>query len=227
MRQIINGTAYDTETAELVKQVQFDPEGEQVNRLYRTRHGAFFFHPRYVSTVVDPDNWEEKHQVLNEDKLIPCTDERAREWLEKYDQGLVEQYFGEVPEAGSGEKRFTLRMPDNLVRRIETKAGEIPLTRYINRCLERCVAEGDGVDTAKERYVDAIALPEVSKKVMKRSHQRDGVVAGGTQLSSGAKQATVAFPSPIFDKLKLAADKNGVSLSEMVRQCVDTAFSGR
>jgi hypothetical protein len=31
----------------------------------------------------------------------------------------------------------------------------------------------------------------------------------------------------VFQKLKLAADKNGVSLSEMVRQGVDIAFSGK
>ena len=75
------------------------------------------------------------------------------------------------------------------------------------------------------KSVRAMALPEVSEKIMQRSYQRSGVVAGGTLLSSGAKQATVAFTPPTFHKLKLAADKNNVSLSEMVRQCVDIALN--
>src|SRR5260370_31652140 len=110
-------------------------------------------------------------------------------------------------------------MPNNLARRLETKAGETPLTRYINKCLERCVAD--------ERGGDAIALPEAPQKTMKRSNQRSGVVAGGTLLGSGARQATVSFTPPIFRKLELAAGKNGVSLSEMVRQCVNIALDGR
>jgi hypothetical protein len=85
----------------------------------------------------------------------------------------------------------------------------------------RCAAEDEKPATVVS---DAMALPEVSEKIMKRSYQRSGVVAEGTSLSSGAKQATVTFTPLTFDKLKLAADKNGVSLSEMVRQCVDIAL---
>ena len=88
------------------------------------------------------------------------------------------------------------------------------------RCFEKCAAV-DG------RGADAIAPTEVSEKIMKRSHQRSGVVAGGTLLGSGARQATVSFTPPIFHKLELAAGKNGVSLSEMVRQCVNIALDGR
>ena len=80
---------------------------------------------------------------------------------------------------------------------------------------------------AKRQSVKAMALPEVAEKIMQRSAQRSGVVGSGTLLSSGAKQATVAFTPPTFHKLKLAADKNGVSLSEMVRQCVDIALNKR
>jgi hypothetical protein len=88
-----------------------------------------------------------------------------------------------------------------------------------------------GTETGKSkkkpvrRSVRQMALPEISEKIMERSYQRSGVVAGGTLLSSGAKQATVAFTPPTFRKLKLAADQNGVSLSEMVRQCVDMALN--
>jgi hypothetical protein len=153
MRRIMNGAAYDTETAELVKEAHWEADGvygDRVHRLYRTRHGAFFFYRRYEGMIGDPDTGEEE-QVLSE-TLSPCTDEHAREWLEKYADNLVEQYFGEMPEAGAAERRFTLRMPNNLARRLETKAGEIPLTRYINRCIERCLGEeGVGADTEEKR----------------------------------------------------------------------------
>ncbi len=89
----------------------------------------------------------------------------------------------------------------------------------------RCPAEDEKPPTVA---LDAMALPEVSEKkimkIMPGSYQRSGVVAGGTLLSSGSKQATVSFTAPTFDKLQLAADNNGVSLSEMVRQCVDIAL---
>ena len=50
-------------------------------------------------------------------------------------------------------------------------------------------------DTGKpaRKSVKAMALPEVAEKVMKRSYQRSGRVAGGTLLSSGAKQTTANF----------------------------------
>ena len=60
--------------------------------------------------------------------------------------------------------------------------------------------------------MDATPLPGAREKIMKRSRQRGGAVAAGTSLSSGARQATVAFPSPDFDKLQLVADQRGVSL---------------
>jgi Ribbon-helix-helix protein, copG family len=71
---------------------------------------------------------------------------------------------------------------------------------------------------------DAIALPEAPPKIMQRSQQRGGVVAGGTLLCSGARLVTVSFPPDMARKLNLAAAKNGVSASEMVRQCVDNAL---
>jgi hypothetical protein len=77
------------------------------------------------------------------------------------------------------------------------------------------------------RSAKALDLPKVDKKIMPRSHQRSGVVGGGTLLNSGKRQMTVVFTPPTFHKLKLAADLNGISLSEMVRQCVDIALEKR
>jgi hypothetical protein len=222
MRRIINGTAYDTETAERIKERPLSEEETSI--LYRNRHGDFFLYIADYTWYFDHDRQQEEAYI--EPRLIPYTSERAQEWLTEHANELVEQYFGEMPEAGSAERRFTLRMPNNLASRLETKAGEIPLTRYINRCLERCVEEGS-VDAAQARDVNAIALPDIAQKIMTRSYQRSGKVAGGTELSSRATQATVSFPSADFRLLQLAADKNGVSLSEMVRQCVSAALGAR
>jgi hypothetical protein len=224
MRRIIDGTAYDTDTAELIKDLWRDEFGEEAIALYRNRHGDFFFRERFLVPYFDADSLRQEAYVKED--VAPCTVERAREWLEKHDNGLVEQYFGEMPEAGSAERRFTLRMPNNLAKRLETKAGEIPLTRYINRCIERCIGEKGGADAAEERD-NAIVLPDVAKKIMARSYQRSGVVAGGTELSSRAKQATVSFPIADFRLLQRAAAKNRVSLSEMVRQLVSNALGAR
>ena len=47
MRRIIDGTAYDTETAELIKMAQDPGDPTDVGVLYRTRHGAFFLWAQY------------------------------------------------------------------------------------------------------------------------------------------------------------------------------------
>ena len=39
-------------------------------------------------------------------------------------------------------------------------------------------------------------------------------------MSSGTREVAVTFTSQTYQKLKLAADLNGVSISVMVRQCV-------
>ena len=73
----------------------------------------------------------------------------------------------------------------------------------------------------KSKSVRAMGLPRVEAKIMERSYQRAKTVGSGTQLSSGAKQATVTFKPGTFRLLEMAAAENSVSLSEMVRQLVD------
>jgi hypothetical protein len=74
------------------------------------------------------------------------------------------------------------------------------------------------------KSIKAMAFPKIDQKIMKHSYQRAGVVAGGTLLSSGAWQVTVAFPADLTHILRLAAMKKKLSLSEMVRQCVRIAL---
>jgi hypothetical protein len=144
MRRIIEGTAYDTETSEKIKYSPEDEFEEAATTLYRTRHGAFFFHHRYLQP-----GWPDPHDFTEVETLVPCEDNVAQKWLEERANELVEQYFGQMPEGGSAERRLTLRMPNNLAKRLEeiAKSKELPLSRYINRCLERCAAE-DGKPAA-------------------------------------------------------------------------------
>lgn len=75
--------------------------------------------------------------------------------------------------------------------------------------------------TKSKRSTRPLKPPHVAEKIMPRSYQRAKVVGGGTQLRSGAKQATVTFKPAMFKVLEMAATENEVSLSEMVRQLVD------
>lgn len=132
MRKIKNGTAYDTDTAELIVERGFDDRfPDQGARLHRTRNGAYFLWAQYITpgyrAAVD---------------ITPFTDEEAKRWLEENANELVEKYFGEMPEGGAAERRFTLRLPNNLAERLETIATEkdVSMNLYIVRSLERAAA---------------------------------------------------------------------------------------
>ena len=104
--------------------------------LFRTRFGAFFLYSSYEEEYGGEDDYE---------KIKPLTPEEARKWLEEkqsYDPSLIERLFGEMPEAGSGETKFTLRMPDVLAERLAQLAKENgqSLNAWAVRCLEGCAA---------------------------------------------------------------------------------------
>jgi len=71
-----------------------------------------------------------------------------------------------------------------------------------------------------QKSMKAVASPKTGQKIMKRSDQRASVVASRTPLSSDTREVAVTFTSRTYQKLKLAADLNGVTISVMVRQCV-------
>jgi hypothetical protein len=68
--------------------------------------------------------------------------------------------------------------------------------------------------------IKTMASPKTGQKTMKRSYQRAGLVASRTPLSLGTREVAVTFTSRTYQKLRLAADMNGVTISVMVRQCV-------
>jgi|SRR6516165_240670 predicted HicB family RNase H-like nuclease len=110
--------------------------------VYQTRFGAFFAYS-YVAGA-DEDDYE---------RITPLTPEEARAWLEKnrgYEPELIEQLFGQMPEAGSGEVKYTLRMPEILRDRLAAvaKANDQSLNAWIVRCLESCANENAGSNAA-------------------------------------------------------------------------------
>ena len=91
-----------------------------------------------------------------EQDLVPFTPDQTREWLEKHrshDVDLFESLFGKLPEAGSGESKFTLRLPDSLRERLAARAKDNgqSLNAWIIKCLERCAPPGEEPAQTKKK----------------------------------------------------------------------------
>jgi predicted HicB family RNase H-like nuclease len=138
-KRIIDGKTYNTETATQIAGEDHDGGFyEWADYLYQTRFGAFF---QFTSLEGQE---EDDHETIK-----PLTPDEARQWLEKkvsWQPELIEKLFGEMPEAGSGEAKFTLRLPESLRNKLAARAEENKqsLNAWMVRCLERCAApEGE------------------------------------------------------------------------------------
>jgi hypothetical protein len=144
-KRIIDGKTYNTETSTQITGWHDDDDDvpwESGTYLYQNRHGAFFLY----TYLYDAD----EHDFQ---KIEPYTPDQARAWLEKncsWDPSLIESLFGQMPEAGSGESKFTLRMPESLRERLadRAKVNNQSLNAWIIRCLESCAAEPDASTSA-------------------------------------------------------------------------------
>ncbi len=125
-KRIIDGKSYNTDTATLIHEFE-DESGMDYEGLYQTKHGAFFLW--WYSTNYGTGG------------IKPMPDDLAQKWLEdnQANASVIEQYFGEMPEAGSAERRITLCLPGNLYSRVlaSSTAAELSLNTYIMRLLER------------------------------------------------------------------------------------------
>lgn len=139
MKRIVAGKTYNTETATSVCGGEDPYHSGAWWGLYQTRHGAFF------EITVDYDG----ETIL---EFGPVSDLDAQGILEKHANHLLEQYFGPFPEGGASERRLTIRLPGNLVDRLEgiSKSKSLSLNSYAMRCFERCAAE-DGQAAGKQQ----------------------------------------------------------------------------
>ncbi len=139
-KRIIDGKTYNTETAtEIYGWTNAHGHGYNAEHLFQSRFGAFF---KYVANQQD---WNPEGDY---EKIVPVTPEDARAWLEKhmsFDPNGIEKLFGEMPEAGSGEVKYTLRMPESLRNKLSARAEENKqsLNAWIVRCLEGCAKGGE------------------------------------------------------------------------------------
>ncbi|GEM_PF-3462771 len=144
VKRIIGGKAYNTATAVLVfhtvgKNEPIDIAGWGLyypgeEELYKNRHGAFFLLKRDVHV-----NYHDDHGF--EDIIKPISDKEASAWMEEHCQELIDDYFGDIPEAGSKEVRVSLRIPSFLEDKAKKIAKEkkLSLNVWLNRVIKSAI----------------------------------------------------------------------------------------
>lgn len=136
-KRIIDGKTYNTETATELFGDTEDHNGLGTSGcyLFQTRFGAYFEY-----------SFSEFFGEDDRATITPYTPDEARQWLEEnasYEPELIDRLFGVMPEAGSGEIKFTLRLPESLRDHLaaRAKANEQSLNAWMVKCLESCAAE--------------------------------------------------------------------------------------
>lgn len=112
MKKVISGKLYDTETAK--KLASYCNNRSDFSRctetLYRKRTGEYFLHgvggpSSAYAHAVDYNSWS------GGEKIIPFTEEKAREWAEdRLDGDDYEAIFGEVTEEPA-DRMISLQVP--------------------------------------------------------------------------------------------------------------------
>ena len=107
MKKIINGKRYNTESAELCGSHEYGYPGDfnyVSEELYQKRTGEFFLHgegganSKYREEI-SMNSWS------GGEKIIPLTDDEAREWAEEYlDSEDYEKLFTVAEEEDAGKK---------------------------------------------------------------------------------------------------------------------------
>lgn len=133
-KRILEGRTYNTETATLLGRYE-SSGGPWDEGLFKTRHGAYFL---YAEAAAD----------LGE-VITPMAPKEAERWMERHCSAeRIEAEFGEMPEAGDPEARFTLRLPESL-RKQAASLAEIrgqSLNAWILRCIEQGVQKQEHPD---------------------------------------------------------------------------------
>src|SRR3974390_2836184 len=163
MKKIVDGKAYNTETATCLVTVDvmghqrdekgttiWAPKQTQAGRasLYETRGGAYFIVFDY-----DPKRFSGElsirgrfhHGFTTEPGLFPLTRKQALAWAEDegFEADKIETMFGKIAEAGEQTGAMLLRLPKTLKLAVEKAAAKAGQTgrAYVIRCLERCTGD--------------------------------------------------------------------------------------
>lgn len=142
MKRVIDGNAYNTETASLVHEYvedydahprhQFGPEYPYVQQMFRTRYGKFFKVLRnevYLNPATE--------EIDLRSRIEPLEAEQAMKWMEQHCNDKIETYF-EVPEAADSSTTLTLRISKLLKIRVNAAAVSegISMSIWCERALE-------------------------------------------------------------------------------------------
>ena len=122
MKKIINGKRYDTETAEYIGSTSWGDGPRDFNywseELYRMRTGEFFLHgegganSKYREEI-SMNSWS------GGERIIPLTDEEAREWAEEYlDSEAYEKLFTVTEEEDTGKKIQSFSISGDVIAKL-------------------------------------------------------------------------------------------------------------
>lgn len=160
-KRIIKGKAYNTDTSTKVGSWTKEEEAVGISwgeDLYQNRFGQFFIY-----------KWGEDGPDGPYEDIIPLTPRKARDWLvahQSWRVDVIESLFGAVPEAGSKESKYTLRLPVHLHKRLAelAEANNQSLNAWMVKALEGATYMLRDDPKAGERTVRTY-------KFVMRSHQ--------------------------------------------------------
>lgn len=144
MKKIINGSRYNTETAQLLGTYETGMPGDINHRgeeLFRTRVEKYFIH-HYGNCFPKPSGgwgWGEE--------LIPVSEDDARQWAEqRLDGDAYEAAFGEVDE----NARLNVLLPQELLDKLDDRSESDGVNRsVVVRAALRAYLSGDVSRTEK------------------------------------------------------------------------------
>lgn len=180
MKKIIDGKAYNTETATVLAAV--DLAGYKVKRLsngvvelsekvedagrstlYQGAGGAYFL-VRELKIDANANSEILPRAVLSEPGLYPLSRKEALAWAEfhEFDAKKIESMFGEIPEAGMKAGSILLRVPETLKKRMEEAANskDQSVNAWAMRCLEVCCNRDTLVRALTIVHMDLWALTD-------------------------------------------------------------------
>ena len=152
MKRIIDGVAYNTDTATVLAQTKWEDKDDRgrdtdvTATLYETPKGAFFLAKEIETTWVVEDRYGDRETKSREDNVfLPMTADEAEAWMLKGDVEVIHNRFAEgVPEAEAEDGQSAtlyFRVPETLKQRVvqAAAAADMSTNTWLLRCAEGCL----------------------------------------------------------------------------------------